>query len=321
MIDGLTLGAYAAEPRRPALEGRAEERWYQALAAIDGASGLEVFFRGSLHPEGPERLAALLPDGWHLVITALPQAVAGVQADPRYGLASADPEGRSAAVDDIRTLLAEAHRVDALLGRRAVRAVEVHSAPRAAGGVAAGAEALARSLRELSDAAEGVPLVVEHCDADVPGRAPVKGFLPLAAEQEAVLSSIAAGVVAAQSVNWGRSAIEGRSAHTPVAHIRQLLDAGTLAGVIFSGAPDRPGALGDAWDDVHNPLRVSDPASLLDEDGVRAALSAIGHGAGERLLYLGAKVQDPHDSGDFERRLAPLNRMIGAIRAGMEERR
>lgn len=319
MIDGLTLGAYAAEPRRPALEGRAEERWFRALTAIEGARGLEVFFRGSLHAEGPERLAELLPEGWHLVITALPQAIARSAVDPRYGLAAEDREGRRAAVDDIRLLLAEAHRIDEILGRGAVRAVEVHSAPRADAGVLAGADALARSLYELSDAAEGIPLIVEHCDALVPGRSPVKGFLPLADEQEAVRTASEGGVLAGQSLNWGRSAIEGRSATTAVEHVRQLTRTGTLSGLMFSGAPDAPGGLGAAWDDLHNPLQVDDPSSLLDERRVRETLAVLDAPTRERMLFLGAKVQDPEDSAELERRLAPLNRLIGVIRAGMEE--
>lgn len=319
MIDGLTLGAYAAEPRRPALDTRAEERWFRALADIEGARGVEVFFRGSLHPEGPERLAELLPEGWHLVITALPQTVTHSARDARYGLAAADVEGRRAAVDDIRLLLGEAHRIDALLGRRVVRAVEVHSAPRVTYRVRADAASLARSLRELSDAAEGIPLVVEHCDALVPAHRPVKGFLRLDEERDAVRSALEGGVLAGQSLNWGRSAIEGRSGLTPLDHIRELTGAGALTGLMFSGAPRASGVLGEAWDDLHNPLRADDPASLLDEEAVHSALSAIDTTMRAQMLFLGAKVQDPEDSTELERRLAPLERLIGAIRAGWEE--
>ncbi|QYM64071.1 DUF4862 family protein [Microbacterium sp. Se5.02b] len=320
MIDGLTLGAYAAEPRRPALDERSERRWFQALAAVEGAHGLEVFFRGTLHPRGPEHLAQLLPEGWHLVVTALPQAIAGSTTDPRYGLASKHADGRHAAVDDIRRLLAETRRLDAVLGRTAVRAIELHSAPRAIDGVSSDASALALSLRELTDAAEGTPLIVEHCDALVAGQAPIKGYLSLAAEQAAVDEAQDGGAVSGQSVNWGRSAIEGRSARTPVEHVRHLVRAGTLSGLMFSGAPSTAGPLGAAWDDLHNPLRSDDPASLLDGGGVGMTLAEIDAASWDRMLFLGAKVQDPEDSVEFERRLAPLTRAIGAIRAGMEKR-
>lgn len=320
MIDGFTLGAYAAEPRRPALDARGEEGWFRALTEIEGARGMEVFFRGSLHPDGPGRLAELLPEGWHLVITALPQTVARTAKDPRYGLAAADGTGRRAAVDDIRRLLSEAHRIDALLGRSVVRAVEVHSAPTAAAGVRADAAALARSLRELSDASEGIPLVVEHCDALVPWHRPVKGFLSLREECDAVRSALEDGVRTGLSLNWGRSAIEGRSRRTPVEHIRELVGAGLLRGLMFSGAPRTSGALGAAWDDLHNPLRADDPTSLLDEGDVRSALASIDASTrAQQLLFLGAKVQDPADAVEQERRLAPLERLIGAVRAGWEE--
>ncbi|QNA93775.1 DUF4862 family protein [Microbacterium sp. Se63.02b] len=123
-----------------------------------------------------------------------------------------------------------------------------------------------------------------------------------------------------QSVNWGRSAIEGRSARTPVEHVRHLVRAGTLSGLMFSGAPSTAGPLGAAWDDLHNPLRSDDPASLLDGGGVGMTLAEIDAASWDRMLFLGAKVQDPEDSVEFERRLAPLTRAIGAIRAGMEKR-
>lgn len=318
MIDGFTLGAYAAEPRNRVPRGDAERRWFEALAAIEGARGLEVFFRGGVQPGGPEHLAGLLPEEWHLVITALPQAVAGSADDPRYGLASTHPDGRRAAVRHIRQLLAEAHRIDAERGERVVRAVEVHSAPRALYGVAAGPEELALSLRELADAAGGIPLIVEHCDALAPGQASVKGYLPIEHEYEAVQAARADGIAAGQSINWGRSAIEGRSGATPSAHLRWLVERRALSGLIFSGAPAADGRLGPAWDDLHNPLREDDPSSLLDAEAVRDSLAALGDGVTE-LLFLGAKVQDPQDSQEHARRLAPLIRTIGAIRAGMEE--
>lgn len=310
----LTLGAYAAQPALSHDDG-SERPWYRALADVAGAGGIETFYRGSVHERGPEHLAELLPEGWHVVITALPQAVTKITTSPHYGLASRDPDGRREAVADVRHLLSEAARIDRFLGRRAVRAIELHSSPRRAGAASADARSLARSLRELSAEAEEIPLVIEHCDALVAGQPPAKGFLSLEEEGEAVAIAREEGAVIGQSLNWGRSALEGRSAATAVEHIRTLASAGTLAGVMFSGAPYQRGPLGDAWEDVHNPLQQDDASSLLDEEQVRAALTAIG--GGEGLLFLGAKVQDPRMSPDIAGRLAPLSRLAAAIRTGL----
>lgn len=310
----LTLGAYAAQPALSA-DDVTERRWYQALAEIPGAGGIETFYRGTVHERGPEHLAGCLPDQWHVVITALPQAVAKITTTPHYGLASRDADGRREAVADVRHLLSEATRIDRFLGCRAVRAIELHSSPRRTGAVAADARSLALSLRELAAEAGEIPLVIEHCDALVAGQRPAKGFLSLEEECEAVAVAREHGAVIGQSVNWGRSALEGRSALTAIEHIRTLVAAGTLAGVMFSGAPHVRGPLGDAWEDVHNPLRQDDASSLLDEEQVHAAITAIG--GGEGLLFLGAKVQDPRMSSDVAGRLAPLSRLVAAINTGI----
>src|SRR5665647_3065791 len=69
-------------------------------------------------------------------------------------------------------------------GRPAVAAMQLHSAP---GGTGASSEALARSLEEVVtwDLA-GADVLIEHCDALVPGRTAAKGYLSLADELAAV---------------------------------------------------------------------------------------------------------------------------------------
>lgn len=53
---------------------------------------------------------------------------------------------------------------------------------------------------------------------------------------------------------------------------------------------------------------------------MRSALASIDASTRARqLLFLGAKVQDPADAVEQGRRLAPLERLIGAVRAGWEE--
>jgi hypothetical protein len=93
-------------------------------------------------------------------------------ADPGFGLASTSKAGRRAAIDFIRDALRAAERLNERIGRSAVVALEIHSAPRA-DGQRASASALADSLKEISDWQwNGAQIVLEHCDAFVPGQTP-----------------------------------------------------------------------------------------------------------------------------------------------------
>jgi len=320
-LDGVTVGAYASEPSRAPMSEKDEERWYGLLGELDSASGVETYFRGTLHPGGPRRLARLLPPGWHVIPTMLPHTVARLAQDAGYGLASASEDGRRAAVADVGLLRQELEELREVLGRDAVPAVHLQSAPKHVG-EASSARALGTSLTEIASWEWGsATLVVEHCDAFVPGRPAAKGYLPLEDETEAVLAARSAGTPSAigQAINWGRSAIEGRSAATPAEHLVALLRAGTAVGLIFSGAADTDGPLGSAWDDVHSPLRSTDPGSLLTPETIAASLALLdadpGRRPGDGLLYLGAKVQDPRDAPELSRRLDPLREVLGAMQS------
>ncbi len=184
-----------------------------------------------------------------------------------------------------------------------MRAVEVLSAPRADAGRSS-ARALARSLDEIAGWEwSGAVVAVEHCDATRPGRPGEKGFLDLADELRALdgLDPAAVGV----AVNWGRSAIEGRSATTPVEHVARAREAGRLLGVMFSGAAPVEGWWGRAWQDAHVPPRGPQEAlapcaaSLLGSDEVAATLAAAGP-----LRFPGVKVAAPSSARTVAERLA-----------------
>ena len=301
--DGLILGGYALEPAPNAPTG-GEREWYDLLAAVPGAGGVEVPFRaGALHPGGAAALARLLPAGWRVVITMLPATMAGLRAAPGYGLASRDADGRAAALADVRAALVQAARLRDATGEDTVLALHLTSAPRGSGDPAA----LRDSLEQLAPEAGGVLLSVEHCD---PWRADgrhEKGFLPLGDETDAVIAARGAtrGLPGAlgQTLNWGRSAIDTRSAAGPAAQAAELALAGTLSGLMLSGAADTAGALGAAWADAHNPIDSADPASLLTSERIDDFLTAQTVGAAS---YVGVKVQDPADSADATSRIAPL---------------
>ncbi len=92
-------------------------------------------------------------------------------------------------------------------------------------------------------------------------------------------------------INWGRSAIEGRSAATPLEHLAAASAAGVLSGVIVSGVATIDGDYGDAWSDTHAPAQptmgcVGEPSSLLTLHDAAAFFAA----AGPDLLLRGVKV-------------------------------
>jgi hypothetical protein len=312
MIDGITLGAYAIEPAPEVLASR-EREWYEKLGAIDSAHGLEVPYRAGLHTTGAPGLAAALPAHWHVVVTMLPATMAGIRADQRYGLASPDDDGRAAALGDVRAALAESHRLDELRGEQTVRAIHLTSAPRGTGD----AGRLAASLEGLAAEANAIELLIEHCDAWKADEPVAKGFLSLDEETDAVLTARAnTDATLGQVINWGRSAIEGRSADEPVRHLAALQAAGTLAGLMFSGTAATASALGDPWADAHNPLDSVDPVSLLTTAAIAAALT---DPVLSQLSVLGVKVQDPERSENFDERLAALRTTNAAVVSRLRE--
>lgn len=236
---GLTIGAYAlfaglSDDRLPAA--------YRALASLPELGLLEMPLAdavGDRRALGAMRngLPALVGERWSVVVTCIPTVMDRLAVNLRYGLASIDDEGRAAAVADVRRALGVAVQSAQAGGRQRVTAIQVHSAP---GGAVASAVALERSLVELlgTDAA-GADLVIEHCDAARPGRVPEKGFLELA-DELAVLASLD-HARAGCTINWGRSAIEGRSAQTPLEHVEAAAGRGLLKGLMFSGATPAAG--------------------------------------------------------------------------------
>ncbi|MHB1063094.1 MAG: DUF4862 family protein [Georgenia sp.] len=284
---GPFLGAYALAA---GLEPEAVAALYRLLAELPIA-GLELPLSAA---DGRSSwFHTHVRDDWDLVVTCIPTTMQRLGIDPRYGLASRDDEGRRAALADVAAALVFAAELAEASGRARVRAVQVHSAPRREN---ASVEALARSFDALGEAElSGARLVLEHCDAARPGRLFHKGFLEID-EEIAML----ADHDIAMAINWGRSAIEGRSPETPVEHVRAAAEAGVLGGVMFSGVADHVTAWGSAWDDSHMAPRGADPAleesaeSLLGSQQIAETLDA----AGPNLDYVGVKVTvRPEDAG------------------------
>lgn len=278
------VGAYAsaptAEPARTYLE---------QVARLPGFGGFEVPCAGDVGEA--ETLASAVAGSSDLVLTTIGPTVARNAADPWFGLASPAPEGRRAAVELVCGVAAVARRLNDRAGRRAVTAVELHSAPSRHGR----ADSLSASLEEVAAQDwDGALLTVEHCDAATDAHPAQKGYLTLAEEIEVVRHAPGGFAV---TINWGRSAIDGRSAAAAADQIAQAREAGVLGGLMFSGVADVPSAYGPAWSDAHLPpstggdpdfadLRATEPRSLLGPRELAQALSA----AGDRQRFTGLKI-------------------------------
>lgn len=272
------LGAYAASPNSTDWDPAAEQDYYQALSQLPQIGGLEHPFMGQLHPYDDNWFLQHISSHWDYVFTTIPGVMNALATQPGFGLASTDQAGRQAALDFMQAAREAMFKLNAYLGRSAVKAIMLHSAP-ARHQVAGNAACFMASMQELlSWDWQGAKLLVEHCDAYLPPQLPSKGFLSLS-DELAVLSQLKQQSAAPVGIviNWGRSVFEGRDPATAIAHIQATQDAGLLAGLMFSGVSSEESAYG-AWRDSHQPIRNSQqpklgsPCSWLTEEAVGAAL-------------------------------------------------
>lgn len=287
MTAPVLVSAYPASPAHARWDPELEGELLPALCALPGVAGLEVPWMGGIHPHDETWFLANVP-AVPLAVTPIPFVMGRLGSDSRYGLASTDETGRAAAVDDLRRVAADIARIDRESGAT-VAVVTLHTAPRVAGAV----EPFVRSLQEAAALDwSGARLVVEHCDASVPGQIPEKGFLSLDDEIAAIRS---AGAPVGLWLNWGRSAIELRDADAVTAQIAAAAASGFLVGLAFSGAAAVQSPYGPPWVDAHLPIASTHPesASLLDDAHVAAALAAAGD-----VAWLGLKTaRRPDDAG------------------------
>ena len=296
MITPFVVGAYTIMPA----ERAGQEEFLATLPAW--VTGLEIPFRvtAELDPD-PAWFAQQAARFTDSVVTLIPGTMGRLATDPTFGLASADEAGRAAALDFTRAALAAIAQLHEDAGASIVRWVQLHSGP-TDGAVR---DAFARSLTELSPSfdAAGLGLVIEHCDAASGVGPGEKRFLDVADEV-----AVAAEVGATVTINWGRSVLETHDADTPRAQIAEVVAAGRLGGVMFSGASGDATAYGTAWADVHLPLSVDEPASLMTPTAVAECMAA----ASGHEQYRGVKIQAP-STASVDERIA----LVGRIRAAM----
>lgn len=311
---GLTIGAYALFAGLPNHE---LPDAYQALRHLSQASALEMPLAeavGESPALGPMKhgLPALVGERWNVVITCIPTVMSRLTNKPGYGLASIQAEGRAAAVSDVRRALAVAVEAAQASGRQRITTIQMQSAPRAP---YADKGALERSVTELLETeAAGTDLVIEHCDAARPGWVPEKGFLDLA-EELAVLDAIDHERTGC-TINWGRSAIEGRSAQVALEHIGVAAQTGRLRGLMFSGATSAAGPWGASWADTHiAPRGAGERADVWKESLLGAKEIASAVAAAGAYRYLGFKITTGPPDASIEERLVVARRAAEIIQA------
>ncbi|MEK7233620.1 MAG: DUF4862 family protein [Elusimicrobiota bacterium] len=299
------VGAYAA---CASLDETAEAALYAGIAAMDVA-GLEQPFFGELHRRDEGWLISQIRPDWTIVLTTLPGTMARLNDDKHFGLASADPGGRKYALDFMESARLAVEKLHRALGRRAVRAVLVHSAPRLGGSGAKSSLAdFADSLTDLRGRDwQGARLLVEHCDAAMPGRAPDKGFLRI--EDDVAATKLSDGETPiGVAINWGRSALETRSVEGPLEHLRRATQAELLGGLFFSGTTPAHPEYGE-WRDSHAPFSTRCPESLLTP---AVAKTALREAPGCPLI--GLKLQTKPSTMTVTERLAVIEDGLNALR-------
>lgn len=340
---GLILSAYAAAPAIDSWHPADEAAYLSSVGSLPDVAGLELPFHGfyggsspgcatpsgralhkyALHKyDGGWFLRAVrhLPQHLAFTVTTIPDTMDRLGRQPAFGLASTDTDGRQAALTAVFRAAEAVRSLNDALGRQAVRAVHLFSAPRSPAGVSAGSVcpgsaspgALRASLAELAGYAwDGARPVLEHCDAAIGNGPWIKGFLPIEAEIEAILAADA-GVGLA--VNWARSVIEQQDVSAPIRHLKLATDAGVSAGVVLSGCSPVDTPFGRAWDDTHLPPARLEPGSLLTADRIRefAVAAGVETPGGRRCLYRGLKVSAPRGA-TVDQRIALISGSIAAV--------
>jgi hypothetical protein len=302
----MIVGAYAALPSlHLGPQPKLDPLFFDGMREIPEIDGLEIPYWG----ESKDTLSFLNASDsrWTNVFTLIPGVMDALKQDPVFGIASNDAAGRKRAIDYCRQAHAALVQTNDRLGRRAFCAIEIHTAPQLGkpGVTSSSTEALLRSLDELRNWDwQGAELLIEHCDAFVPGQPPVKGFMTLDREIEAITGThgpTPCGIL----INWARSAIEGRSTQTPADHIRKARAEGLLRGLIFSGTARSNPIYGD-WSDSHAPFETE--GSLLNLETARAAIEAAG--GAEKLAVFGIKMQTLPGTMTVPERIAFIRRNV-----------
>lgn len=289
------VGAYASSPTGELWNSELEAEYYSKLKEQANIKGLEHPFLGTLHPYDDTWFLNNIDPTWTFVFTCIPGTMNELEKNPEFGLASTSESGRLAALAFLEKARLSIKQLNSHLGRQAVAAIQIHSAPKQPTGTSS-KTAFQTSLETLLEWDwDGTKVVIEHCDTLLDEHPPAKGFLSLTEEADAIIAANnnakhCAGMV----INWGRSVIETRHPEGAIHHINYLKQHGLLSGVMFSGVSDKASEFG-AWQDTHMPPTArtehdkGEPNSLMSAVEIHKCLQAANAKENKELI-LGIKL-------------------------------
>ncbi|MGY0646340.1 MAG: DUF4862 family protein [Paraglaciecola chathamensis] len=302
------VGSYATSPAWEHWDAEAEHAYFAQLKTFKNIQGLEHPFTGTLHPHDDDWFIANVSPDWKFVFTCVPGTMGALGKNPHFGIASDDEDGRQAAIAFMRKACDAIGKLNQGLGRKAVKAIEIQTAPNRSK-ASGSAKSLQASLETmLSWDWHGADIVIEHCDAFTPDHAPAKGFLSLEDEMNVVNALNTShqanlGIL----INWGRSAIETMSTDGVLAHIEKVKAQGLLKGLMFSGVTDQESPYG-IWKDTHMPAAKNPSVdfgaehSLLTEQEIHRSLAACGNALTQDSI-VGIKLGVRPKDADLETRV------------------
>ena len=299
------IGAYATAPSLKSNDKSLEYKFYNSLIkSIPEIQGLEIpFFGDNIHKFGSDFMLGLIKPEWRNVLSCIPGVMDNLLRNPSFGLASNNESGRFEAIEMCKRANEFIHRVNDYYGKQSIMAIQLVSAPSVPiKGVSSSKESLIRSMDEiLSWDWDDAKIVIEHVDTHIQELPFEKGFLSLEDEIQ-ILSQFNDFNKVGVTINWARSAIEGKNVNRPIEHIKFNL----LSGLIFSGTSNNDKNYG-RWKDMHMPFARSynvenfEQNSLLTYTNISNTLKSIDI---NKLDYLGVKLLSmPLESADISRRV------------------
>lgn len=309
------VSAYATSPSFHKWDSKIEKNYFSYLSNKPEIVGIEHPFLVNSEKYSSAWLLDNIPSHWNLIITALPALMQAAKLNSYFGIASVIEQERCKAMLLIEQINHYALNLNRLFGRKIVKAIHLHSSPQSCDGEIRGNKlAFKKSLNEISQMDwESTDLNIEHCDAYIPYQISEKGFLTLEDELEAMDGMEGYGIV----LNWGRSAIEGRSSRAPIKHLHAAIDKRRLKGFVFSGCTNKIENSYGFWKDTHMPPknfingRYLDNNSLLGATEIMDVMELLDD---HKLhIYFGIKVYDPINDGDFYKKVGLNIETIDAI--------
>jgi hypothetical protein len=303
------VGAYATAPSLVSENRNSEQEFYRKLIIdIPEIRGLEIPFWGEeVHRFGSDFLLDIINPNWENVLSCIPGTMSKLAKNPKFGLASDDENGRVEAIAMHKRANQVLHKMNERYGRQSVIAVQIATAPSTpVEYVSSSTDSLLKSMEEiLSWDWGGAKIVIEHCDAAVGNTPFEKGFLTIEDEVK-TLTELQDLHDVGMTINWARSAIEGRNTSKPIEHITLALKNNILSGLMFSGVSDNDGQYGN-WKDTHMPFAQSfdvefyEENSFLTSENIINTLKSLNV---NDLDYLGIKLLSmPIESATIERRI------------------